>query len=85
MSQILPMVGPTSEIGKDLTAAMQKLGKHVPPGTVTPAGQQQMAQRLMQAGQQAGPQLQALQKMQQQPPGGAPGGGGAPGAGMQPH
>jgi hypothetical protein len=77
LNQIETLLGPGSEPGKAVAKAISQLSKYVPPGSVTPSSQNQMAQRMMQSSQQNNAQMQALQRMQQQGAGGAP--GGAPG------
>lgn len=39
LTELLSMVGATSEIGKDVMPVISKLAKHVPPGAVTPASE----------------------------------------------
>lgn len=73
LEQLIPLLGSSSEAGRDVVSCLQKLVKHVPAGSVTPAAEknqiEQMAMRNAQNSQQAG-------AMRQQA--GAAGGGGAP-------
>jgi hypothetical protein len=39
LEQLIPMLGSTSEIGKDVMKALNMLNKHVPEGAVTPAAE----------------------------------------------
>ena len=70
------MVGPTSEAGRGILEAIQKLAKLVPPGSVTPQDKMKVMQQLTMAAQKQG------QQMSQMRPGGAPPGQPQPG---QPH
>lgn len=37
LTRLLPMVGASSEMGKDILSMLKLTSKHVPPGSVTPA------------------------------------------------
>lgn len=79
ISEALPMVGASSEMGKSALDAIKALSKHIKPGTVSPAGEQNQLQKAqLQAAQNAG-MLQRLKAMQM-----AGGPGGAPKPGMMP-
>lgn len=71
--EIAPMLGVGSEAYNVLQDFIKKASKLVPPGSVTPAAQNQMIQRLHQNQQQGNQQMQALaaQRAQQQPAAGA--------------
>ncbi len=74
LTEILSMVGATSEIGKDIMPVIQKLAKHVPPGAVTPASESNNIQNM------AMKNAQQQQMLQQIKPGaqGAQAGGAPP-------
>jgi len=74
---MVPQVGVNSPLGKDLIDTIQKLGKHVPPGSVSPASQNNDIQNLQMRNAQQNQQMQAMRQRQMQ--GG--GGGGPPGGG----
>lgn len=76
LTEMLPMIGATSEIGQAIMKGISLFAKHVPPGASTPASEQNNIQRMAQQNQQ---NMQMAQQMrgpppggQQQPPGGAP-------------
>lgn len=75
MTELFSMLGPGSEVGKDVLKALNTLSKHVPPGSVTPAaeknGIEQMALKNAQQSQQ-------MQQLKQQGAGGQAPGGAAP-------
>ncbi len=67
LATLIPMLGATSDEGKDVIDAVRKLGKHIQPGAVSPASQKNTLQQMMMKAQQngqVGQQLQA-QRMQQ--------------------
>jgi hypothetical protein len=72
---LLPEVGASSEIGKDVLKALNMLVKHVPAGAVTPAAQKNSLEAMQRNQVQNGQTMQALQAMRagggqgQQPPG----------------
>ena len=74
LTDLLPMAGATSEIGKSVLKCINDLAKHVPAGSVSPAAErnniEQMAMRNAQ-------QSQTMQSMK--PQGGAGGGQQQPG------
>lgn len=75
LAEILPTVGPASEIGKAVSKAIDALVKVVQPGTVSPAAQKNTLDQMQMKNAQ---QQQTMKQMQ---PGA---GGGQPGAGQQP-
>ena len=73
LQQLVPLLGATSEAGAAVLKALGSLAKHVPPGSVTPAAQKNMAENTMMRATQANQQMQALkQGGQGQPPAAAP-------------
>lgn len=60
MEQTVPLLGAASEPGKDLLQALTRLSKHVPPGAVSPASQQNTMQNLMMRQAQMGPAMAAM-------------------------
>lgn len=67
------MVGPTSESGRGILEAIQKLAKLVPPGSVTPQDKMKVMQQLAMAAQKGAQQMSSMR------PGGAPPAGAPPG------
>jgi len=81
LTEVLPMAGATSDVGKAILDAIKILAKVVPPGSVSPQGQKNSIDQM----QQKNAQQQSMMKQMQPGAGGAaPPGGGAPGAGMPP-
>ena len=72
LADLLPMVGPTSELGEAVMKALQGLSKHVPPGAVTPASEANNIQNM------ALKNAQNQQMLQSMKPGAGAGGGQAP-------
>ena len=70
MVMVLQLVGANSEPGQALLDAIKKLGRFVPPGSVTPADKMSVLQQLMIKAQQSGQQMKTMQA------GGQPGQGG---------
>ena len=73
MEEAIPRVGASTEVGQDLLKALQAIAKHVPPGTVSPAGEKNQMEQMMMKQRQAGPQIAAMRAQQpgatpQQPP-----------------
>jgi hypothetical protein len=62
LQQLVPMLGATSEAGAAVLKALGSLAKHVPTGSVTPAGQKSMAENTMMRATQANQQMQALKQ-----------------------
>ena len=63
----IPIIGASSPEGMDVLSSIQKLAKHVPPGTVTPQDIKNVIQQLMVKMQQGQQQMQAMQAQRQQP------------------
>jgi hypothetical protein len=77
LTEMLPMVGATSEMGQAIMKSISSLAKHVPSGASNPASEKNVLERDLQRNQQ---NMQATQQMRspqqpgaQQPPGGPPG------------
>ena len=77
LEQMVPQIGATSEIGKDVLKALSMFTKHIQPGEVTPAAERNTLEQTMMQNQQNQAQMQ---QMRQQPPAG----GQPPGGGQQP-
>jgi NADP-dependent 3-hydroxy acid dehydrogenase YdfG len=75
MSMIIPIVGATSPLGQAIAKSMMDIGKHIPPGAVSPEAQENQLKQMMQKAQQMRPQMAAMQGQGQPPP---PGAGAAP-------
>jgi hypothetical protein len=73
LESALAKVGATSPIGDAVMKALNGLAKHIPPGTVSPAGEQNEIQNMAMRNVQQQGQVAAMR--------GAGGGGGPPGAG----
>ena len=73
MTDALPLVGATSEIGSALMDSIKKLSKHVQPGAMNPASERNNIEQMAMRNQQ---NSQMQQQMKQQA-----GGGQSPGAG----
>jgi hypothetical protein len=71
MSMIIPIVGATSPIGQAIAKAMMDIGKHIPPGAVSPEAQENQLKQMMQKAQQMRPQMAAMQAQGAAPPPGA--------------
>ena len=72
-TNILPMVGPASDIGQVLLDFLKKASKFVPSGSVTPAAEKNNIEGMAMKNAQGNQQMQALQQMRaQQAQGGAP-------------
>jgi len=76
LTEMIPMVGATSELGQALMKGIQIFAKHVPPGASNPSAERNNLQRMMmqnsqnmQMGQQMRPQAPPQGG---QPPGGPP-------------
>lgn len=72
LTETLPMVGATSEVGGSVLDAIKTLSKHVRPGAVTPAAE---ANQLQKAQFQNAQNSQMLARLRQPMPGGGTGGG----------
>ncbi len=73
----MPGLGAETEIGQAILQSLEKIGKVLPDGAVTPGLQQAGMQQFMMAGRRDAPIQAILAALQQQ--GGAGGGAGAPG------
>jgi hypothetical protein len=60
MEEAIPKIGATSEAGKDLLQALTRISKHIPPGTVSPASENNQLESLRMKQAQAGPQIAAM-------------------------
>jgi hypothetical protein len=65
MTDILPLVGATSEIGQALMKAMQSLSKHVPSGSVSNVAERNALEKQMLQNQQNGQMQQQLRAQMQ--------------------
>lgn len=72
LGDTLQMVGVGSELGKAILDCMQKLSKFVPPGAVTPAGEQTQLQNMQAKNMANNQQMQQIRAQQAQPQPGAP-------------
>ena len=68
LESILPMFGAGSEPGQDILESIKRLSKHVPPGAVTPAAQNNAMQSMMLKQAQAAPMMAAQRAVPQQAP-----------------
>jgi hypothetical protein len=86
LTETLPLVGANTEPGEAVLKSLQSLAKHVPPGALSPAGEQnQLKNMQMKASQNNGLMQQMKAPAPGMQPGSMPGAGagGAPmGAGM---
>lgn len=78
LERMVPLVGSTSELGKDVMKMIQMASKHIQPGETSPAAEKNVLNKSMMQNQQ-NMQAQQMMRAQQARPQGA--GGGAPGAG----
>jgi hypothetical protein len=83
LEKVLPMLGVSSEPGKDVLKALNSLARHVPAGSVSPGVQQSTMEQLAAQQKQMAPQISALRAMPGQQSGQQPQAAGA-GAGMPP-
>ena len=81
MTDLLPLVGATSDVGKELMSCMTKLGKFVPSGSVSPAADRNNIEQAAMRNTQNNAQMQAVQQMRQKMAGAGGGAGGPPGMG----
>ena len=70
LEEIIPLAGASSDIGKAALDALNKLVKHVPSGSVTPASAKNNIEQMAMRNAQQGQQMMALkqQAMQGQQP-----------------
>ena len=79
MAMAIAKVGASTPVGQALSKALVDIGKHVPPGSSTPQGEQNAMQAMMQKKMQMAPQMAAMGAQGPRPPmPGAPPGAGAP-------
>lgn len=71
LSEMLPMAGATTPLGKAIMRAIEALAKEVPPGTVSPQAQSNTLQQMQMKNQQ---QQATMKQMNPAAGGGAPGG-----------
>lgn len=81
---LLPMAGPSSDIGKTILKAITELSKHVPPGSVTPAAERNSIDQMAIKNAQQAKMMQGMKPPGQPGQPGAPPGAGAPPGGAQP-
>src|ERR1700744_220560 len=62
MTEILPMVGATSELGASLMKAIQGLAKHVPPGSTSNAAEKNSIEKMAIQNQQNGQMQQQMKQ-----------------------
>ena len=79
LTEILPMAGATSDIGKTILDVLGKLAKHVPSGSNTQASERNAIDQMAMKNAQAAQTNKALQQPQGGQQGGPPGGGQMPG------
>jgi len=77
MSEALPLVGASSELGQELLNSIKRLAKLVPAGSSTPQGDQAALQKMMMARAQQAAMMQQMQGKQAQQ-------GGQPSSGTPP-
>jgi hypothetical protein len=75
MAMVIPLVGPQTPVGQALAKAMIDIGKHAPPGSSTPQGENNFIKSMAQKQAQMGPQRAAVAS---QAPGGQPPGAAQP-------
>lgn len=78
MTDILPMVGATSELGQAVMKAIQSFAKFVQPGAVTPTAERNVLEQGMIKNAQQSAMLQQLRQMAAQGGGGQPPQAGGP-------
>jgi len=62
MTEILPMVGATSELGQALMKSMTSLAKHVPPGSTSNAAEKNSIEKMAIQNQQNGQMQQQMKQ-----------------------
>jgi len=82
LTEILPLAGAASDIGKTVLDVLGKLTKHVPAGSNSQASERNAIDQMAMKNAQATQTNQMLQKQSMGPPGG--GQAGSPAAGGQP-
>lgn len=81
LADIVPMLPPNTEPGKDVLQCLQRLSKHIQPGAVSPGVEQASMARLAAQQRQMGPQIAQMRAQNAQQPPSPPDAGGAPEAG----
>lgn len=71
LEKAIPILGVSSEVGKDVMSALTKLAKHVPPGATSAGLENSALQKAMMERRQEAPML-ALMRAQGQGGGAAP-------------
>jgi Lhr-like helicase len=74
---MVPMIGASSDLGKDVMKMIQMIAKHVQPGEVTPAAEKNSIDKMSIQNKQ---NMQMQQQLRAQQAGAGGGAGGAPGA-----
>lgn len=72
MTDILPLVGATSDLGRALMKAMTDLGKHVPPGSTSNAGERNQIEKMAMQNQANGQMMQQAKQSAAAPQGAPP-------------
>jgi hypothetical protein len=75
LSMAVGMIGPASELGQEILGSLQRIGKKLPPGATSQAGEKEALQQAMMRQQQMGPMIAAARQggtPPGQPPGGPP-------------
>lgn len=67
LAELLPMAGPTSDLGKAVSRAIDALAKVVPPGSVSPAAQKNTLDQMQMKNQQQQGMMKQMQPGQGQP------------------
>lgn len=80
LEQAVPMVGASTPEGQDLLRAITNIGKHVPPGSVTPQDINNVIQGIMIKQRQGMQQMQQMKQQQMQHAAQPQPGAGAPAA-----
>ena len=78
LTDLLPMAGATSDIGKTVMKAINDLAKHVPPGSTSPAAEKNSIEQMAMRNAQQSQMMQQMRPGAQGAPGGAPAAGGPP-------
>lgn len=67
MAMVIQMVGPASPLGQALAKAIGDIGKHIPPGSVSPQGTNDFVRQMAMRQRQMGSQQAALAAQGQHP------------------
>jgi hypothetical protein len=68
MAMVIPLVGPSTPLGQAIAKALVDIGKHAPPGSSTPQGENNFLQSMMQQRMQMGPHNAAMAAQGGAPP-----------------